>query len=122
MRLDSLRNLIAIAATHDLDMCVLNVKSTYLHGDLDETIYMQQPEGFNNGTPQVCLLTHFLYGLKQSGQCRQDFGSYTARLAVAILGSQTQVSFTFHLWTHFFHFSFVLFVTLTSGISRIMRF
>ena len=68
MRLDSLRNLIAITATHDLDMCVLNVKSTCLHGDLDETIYMQQPEGFNNGTPQVCLLTHLLYGLKQSGQ------------------------------------------------------
>jgi len=42
MRLDSLRNLIAI------------------DGDLDETIYMQQPEGFSDGTPRVCLLVHSL--------------------------------------------------------------
>ena len=68
MRLDSLRNLIAIAAIHDLDMCILDVKSAYLHGDLDETIYMEQPKGFNDGTPQVCLLIHSLYGLKQSGR------------------------------------------------------
>ena len=34
-------------------------------------------------------------------RCRRDIGSYTARLAVAILGSQTRVSFIFHLWTFF---------------------
>ena len=68
MRLNSLQNLIAITTIHDLDMCILDIKSAYLHGDLDETIYMEQPEGFNDGTPQVCLLIHSLYGLKQSGQ------------------------------------------------------
>ena len=52
----------------NLDMSVLDVKSAYLHGDLNETIYMQQPKGFNDGTPWVCLLTHLLYGLKQSGR------------------------------------------------------
>ena len=35
--------------------------------------------------------------------CRRDFGSYTACLAVAILGSQTRVSFIFHLWTFLIH-------------------
>ena len=34
-------------------------------------------------------------------RCRRDIGSYTARLTVAILGSQTRVSFIFHLWTFF---------------------
>ena len=67
MRLDSLKNLIAITTIHDLDMCILDIKSTYLHSNLDETIYMEQPEGFNDCTPQVCLLIHSLYGLGQSG-------------------------------------------------------
>ena len=40
----------------------------------------------------------------KAARCRRDFGSYTARLAVAILGSQTRVSFIFHLWTFFFFF------------------
>ena len=66
----------------------------------------------NAGTPSACTAM----------RCRREIGSYTARLAVAILGSQTRVSFIFHLWTFFLHFSFVLFVTPTSGISRITRF
>ena len=47
---------------------ILDVKSAYLHGDLKETIYMQQPEGFSNGTPWVCLLIHSLYGLNSLGE------------------------------------------------------
>ena len=49
MQLDSLQNLITIASIHDLDMNVLDVKSVYLHGDLEETIYMKQPVGFDDG-------------------------------------------------------------------------
>ena len=68
MQLDSLRNLIVITTIHDLDMNIIDVKGAYLHGNLDETIYMQQPEGYSDGTPRVCLLQHSLYGLKQSSQ------------------------------------------------------
>ena len=68
MQLNSPLNLMAIAAIHNLDMCILDVKGTYLHGDLEETVYMLQPEGFNDSTPRVCLLIHSLYRLKQLGQ------------------------------------------------------
>ena len=47
----------------------LDVKTAFLYGDLDETIYMRQPEGFEmfkKGTELVCLLKNSLYGLKQS--------------------------------------------------------
>ena len=46
----------------------MDVKTTFLHGNLDETIYMEHPEGFikNGGEGKVCLLKKSLYGLKQS--------------------------------------------------------
>ena len=37
--------LIAIAAIHNLEIHQMNVKTTFLNGDLDEEIYMEQPEG-----------------------------------------------------------------------------
>ena len=46
----------------------MDVKTVYLHGDLDENIYMHQPVGFidKNKPDHVCLLKKSLYGLKQS--------------------------------------------------------
>ena len=38
--------LIAIAAIHNLEIHQMDVKTTFLNGDLDEEIYMEQPEGF----------------------------------------------------------------------------
>ncbi|KAL6341072.1 hypothetical protein AAG906_032187 [Vitis piasezkii] len=51
----------------DLELDQLDVKTTFLHRELDELIYMQPPrlwEGIKDG--QVCLLKKSLYGLKQS--------------------------------------------------------
>ena len=46
----------------------LNVKTAFLHGNLEEEIFMVQPEGFKQpGTENlVCKLKKSLYGLKQS--------------------------------------------------------
>ena len=45
-RISSIRMLIAIAAIHNLELHQMDVKTTFLNGDLDEEIYMEQPEGF----------------------------------------------------------------------------
>lgn len=45
----------------------MNVKGAYLNGILKENVYMQQPNGFDDRTKQVCWLQKTLYGLKQSG-------------------------------------------------------
>ena len=64
----SIRLLLAFVAHEDLELDQLDVKTAFLHGELDELIYMQPPEGFGEGIKdgQVCLLKKSLYGLKQS--------------------------------------------------------
>ena len=46
----------------------MDVKTTFLNGELNEEICMEQPEGFNvpGHTKKVCWLVKFLYGLKQA--------------------------------------------------------
>jgi len=46
----------------------MDVKGAYLNGILKEKIYMEQPEGFTDGTMSECELIKMLYGLEQSGR------------------------------------------------------
>ncbi|KAG8483043.1 hypothetical protein CXB51_021981 [Gossypium anomalum] len=64
----SIRALLGIMAMHDLELEQLDVKTVFLHGELEEDIYMQQPEGFTVSEKEdyVCLLKKSLYSLKQS--------------------------------------------------------
>ena len=64
----SIRVMLALVAHRDLELEQLDVKTTFLHGNLEEEIFMEQPEGFKKpGTENlVCKLKKTLYGLKQS--------------------------------------------------------
>ena len=68
VRHTSIRVLLALVALHDLELEQLDVKTAFLHGELEEQIYMQQPEGFivHGKEDYVCRLKKSLYGLKQS--------------------------------------------------------
>ncbi|WVY98367.1 hypothetical protein V8G54_030518 [Vigna mungo] len=61
----SVRVLMAIVAHCNLHLEQLDVRTAFLHGDLEETLYMKQPDGFAVDD-RVCLLQKSLYGLKQS--------------------------------------------------------
>ncbi|KAG8497424.1 hypothetical protein CXB51_008733 [Gossypium anomalum] len=77
----SIRALLGIVAMHDLELEQLDVKTAFLYGELEEDIYMQQPEGFivSEKEDYVCLLRKSLYGLKQSPrQWYKRFDSFTA--------------------------------------------
>ena len=69
-RLPSIRALIALTAHHDLELHQMDVKSAYLNGDLEEEIFMEQPEGYVIPGQEhlVCKLQKSLYGLKQAGR------------------------------------------------------
>ena len=58
--------LIAIAVLHNLEIHQMNVKATFLNGELDEEIYMEQPEGFIvlGNEKKMYRLVKSLYGLK----------------------------------------------------------
>ena len=68
VKLTSIRILLNVVASENLHLEQMDVKTAFLHGDLDKEIYMQQPEGFvvPGKEYMVCKLTKSLYGLKQA--------------------------------------------------------
>ena len=59
--------LFAITAFYDLDIEQMDVKTAFLHGIIDQLVYVEVPKGYEDQWKnQVCLLKKALYGLKQS--------------------------------------------------------
>ena len=67
-RHDTIRLVIALAAKNVWDIHQLDVKSAFLHGELNELVYVDQPIGYEQkGQEQkVYRLKKALYGLKQA--------------------------------------------------------
>jgi hypothetical protein len=67
----SIRLVLAIAAVLDLEMVQLDIKTAFLNGELEEEIFMKQPEGYElpGKEQEVCRLSKCLYGLKQASRC-----------------------------------------------------
>ncbi|GAA6016628.1 hypothetical protein JCM10207_000127 [Rhodosporidiobolus poonsookiae] len=68
-KLISIRVLLSLAAQHRLHVHQADVDKAYLHGSLDEELYMRIPEGINDPSlaGKVLKLNRALYGLKQAG-------------------------------------------------------
>ena len=66
----SIQILLAIATYYDYEIWQMDVKTAFLNGNLDEHVYMIQPEGFEdpNNTGKVCKLQRSIYGLKQASR------------------------------------------------------
>eukprot|EP00253_Pinus_taeda_P028537 PITA_28537 len=63
----SIRLVLSLAASLKWEVHQMDVKSAFLHGDLHEEIYMEQPIGFiQTDSSLVCRLKESLYGLKQA--------------------------------------------------------
>ena len=64
----TLRFMLGVVAAGNLELIQLDVKMTFLHGDLQEEIYMEQPKGFvvSGQEHLVCRLKKSLSGLKQA--------------------------------------------------------
>ena len=68
-RYAAIRTIIALAVINNLHLCSIDISHAFINGDLEETIYMRQAEGFHTGSPnQVCRLHKLLYGLTQAAR------------------------------------------------------
>ena len=69
-KINSIYVLLSFAISLDLPLHQLDVKNTFLNGDLEDDIFMSQPLGFEKrlGERKVCRLKKPLYGLKQSSR------------------------------------------------------
>src|SRR4051812_10158586 len=66
--INSIRILLAIVAYHDYEIWQMDVITAFLNGNIEEELYMMQPEGFIDpkNVGKVCKLQRSIYGLKQA--------------------------------------------------------
>ncbi|KAE8688065.1 hypothetical protein F3Y22_tig00111002pilonHSYRG00100 [Hibiscus syriacus] len=80
------RMILALVAQYHLELEQLDVKTAFLHGELEQTIYMDQPDGYVTleTKDKVCLLRKSLYGLKQNPrQWYKRFDEFMLRIGFA---------------------------------------
>jgi hypothetical protein len=129
-KISSVRVLISLAANLDWPLFQLDVKNAFLHGDLHEEVYMEQPPGFvaqGKSQGHVCKLKKALYGLKQSP--RAWFEKFSeAVLKFGLQRCQTNHS-AFHLHTSAGYIFLVVYVEDiviigddSGGIARLKQF
>ena len=63
-KMDSIRLVLAISSSMHWEVHHMDVKSSFIHGDIHEEIYMKQPEGYITDPYLFCKLKKSLYGLK----------------------------------------------------------
>jgi Reverse transcriptase (RNA-dependent DNA polymerase) len=67
---DSFRIIMSLVTHFDLELYQMDVKTTFLNGDIDECIYMSQPSNyeFDDSKQMVCKLNKSIYELKQTSR------------------------------------------------------
>ncbi|KAL8116424.1 hypothetical protein AgCh_022791 [Apium graveolens] len=66
----TVRTVLSISLSKSCPIHQLDVKNAFLHGELQETVYMHQPLGYRDRThpDYVCLLRKSIYGIKQASR------------------------------------------------------
>jgi hypothetical protein len=90
----TVRTVLTLAHSRDWPIHQLDVKNTFLHGNLSETVYCSQPTGFADSVhpDHVCKLNKSLYGLKQAPMAWYSrFATYLISLGFSEAKSDTSL-------------------------------
>ena len=100
-KLNSVRLFISLAASENWPLHQLDIKNAFIHGDLQEEVYMEQPPSFITlgEFKKVCHLKKSLYGLKQSprawfgkfSEVIQEFGLKMSKCDHSVFYRQSEV-------------------------------
>ena len=96
IKVTTIRLLLSLAVSKNWQIRQLDISNAFLHGDLTELIYMEQPHGFKDSAfpHHVCQLKKSLYGLKQAP--REWFRKLSGQLlCLGFTGSKTDTSLFF---------------------------
>ena len=75
IRMDAVRLMLALIAHYDLDCWHFDIRAYFLYGEIEEKVYMEQPQGYHEGPAKgqpgelVCRLLKAIYGTKQAQRC-----------------------------------------------------
>ncbi|KAI3780426.1 hypothetical protein L2E82_10407 [Cichorium intybus] len=103
----TIRTVLTIAVTHKWPIRQLDVKNAFLHGNLQETVYMHQPPGYRDPSrpDHVCLLQRSLYGLKQASRAWfQRFAMFISRIGFVL----SRCDSSLFIYRHGTHMAYLL--------------
>ena len=110
IKITTVRILLSLAISQRWLIHQLDVSNAFLHGELQETIFMEQPPGFiNTAFPHhVCQLNKSLYGLKQAPRAWfLKLSTYLLSLGFSTSKTDTSLFFKYHNHIPYFFFIYV---------------
>jgi hypothetical protein len=124
----TIRTVLTLAASNKWPVHQLDVSNAFLHGELKETVYCQQPAGFVDveHPDYLCLLDKSLYGLRQAPRAwYQCFVVHVRSLGFVTTGSDTSLFVLRHgsetTWLLLFVDDIVLMASSTTLLQRIIN-
>jgi len=104
----TVRAVMALVAANDLKLHVIDIKTAYLNAPMDVDVYVQQPEGYEEGPAgTVARLLHALSGCKQAGRL---WGNHCHGTLTAIGAARSTADPTMYVWQHPFHGPIIILV------------